>query len=132
MWVYLIFFISDNFANQFNVHPHNISYVTCRMSYVRCHMSCVMCHMSGVTCHISHFMFHMQCFLLLFFLSEKVFVAYWWRVSYQRGLPRLVFNSYHTHSCHFELFQNPGELAQAYHTDGQTDGQRSNSSTMTI
>jgi hypothetical protein len=44
------------------------------MSCVTCHMSNIMCHMSRVTCH--------------FFNSGE---AYWWRVCYQRGLPRLVF-----------------------------------------
>ena len=49
----------------------------CHMSHVTCHMSRVTCHVSCVTCHMSHF-----------FSSLEV---YWWRVCYQRGLPRLVF-----------------------------------------
>ena len=58
---------------------------TCRMSCVTCHMSCVTFHVSHVTCHVSC----VTCFLLLFFLQSGE--AYWWRVCYQQGLPRLVF-----------------------------------------
>ena len=43
------------------------------MSVVTCHMSCVMCQVS---------------FLFLFFLQSGG--ASWWRVCYQRSLPRLV------------------------------------------
>ena len=57
-----------------NVHPPQ--HVTCHMSNVMCHVSCVMCHVSHVTCHMSHF-----------FLQSGE--AYWWRVCYQRSLPRL-------------------------------------------
>ena len=54
---------------------------TCHVSRVTCHMSHVTCHMSHVTCHI---------FLFIFFLGQSG-EAYWSRVCYQRGLPRLVF-----------------------------------------
>ena len=50
------------------------------MSRVTCHVSHVTCHMSRVTCHN---------FLFFFGKSGE---AYRWRVCYQRGLPRLVFN----------------------------------------
>ena len=50
------------------------------MSRVTCHISRVTCHVSGVTCHF---------FLFLFLQSGG---ASWWRVCYQRGLLRLVFN----------------------------------------
>ena len=50
-----------------NVHPR---YVSC----VLCHVSCVTCHVSPVTCHMSHG------------------GASWWRVSYQQGLPLLLFS----------------------------------------
>ena len=39
-----------------------------------------MCHMSRVTCHI-------------FFFGQSG-EAYWWRVCYQRGLPRLVLERF--------------------------------------
>ena len=55
---------------------------TCHVSCVMCHMSRVMCHMSQVTCHMSFFYFY-------FFFGQSG-EAYWWRVCYQRGLPRLV------------------------------------------
>ena len=42
-------------------------------THVTCHVSCVMCRMSDV-----------------FFLSQSG-GPIWWRVCYQRGLPRLVF-----------------------------------------
>ena len=46
--------------------------------------------MSHVTCHMSHVMFHKSSFfLLLFFVHSSE--AYWWRVCFQWGLPRLVF-----------------------------------------
>ena len=60
------------------IDPHN-------MSHVACHVSPVTCHMSRVTCHVSH---------ATFFLLLQSCEAYWWRVCYQRGLPRLVFSSH--------------------------------------
>ena len=52
--------------------------------HVTCHMSRVtMCQVSHVTCHMSRVMCH-------FFFSQSG-EAYWWRVCYQRGLPRLVY-----------------------------------------
>ena len=44
-------------------------------------MSCVTCHVSHVKCHI--------------FLGGQSGEAYWWRVCYQRGLPRLVYDHLH-------------------------------------
>ena len=40
--------------------------------------------MSHVTCHMSHVIF------FFFFFFGQIGEAYWWRVCYQRGLPRLV------------------------------------------
>ena len=58
--------------------------------HVTCHVSCVSCHISRVTSHMS-------CFLLLFFL--QIGEAYWWRVCYQPGLPRLVLTQcYNLHT----------------------------------
>ena len=54
------------------------------LSPVTCHVSCAMCHILRVTCHMSHDYF----FIIFFGQSGK---ARWWRVCYQRGLPRLVF-----------------------------------------
>ena len=68
--------------------PPNKSCVTCHVSHVTCHMSRVTCHMSGVTCHMSHVRCHMPCHF--FFLGQSG-EAYWWRVCYQWGLSRLVF-----------------------------------------
>ena len=51
-----------------------------------CHMSCVTCHMSPVTCHVSR----VTCFFFFSFFFGQSGEAYWWRVFYQRGLPRLV------------------------------------------
>ena len=48
-------------------------------------MSRVRCHVSGVTCQVLHVIF----FLYLFFFLQSG-GASWWRVCYQRGLPRLV------------------------------------------
>ena len=56
---------------------------TCHMSYVMCHVSHIMCHISRVKYHVSNVTF----FSLFFGQSVEV---YWWRVCYQRGLPRLV------------------------------------------
>ena len=59
--------------------PH---YVSC----VMCHVSRVTCHLLPVTCHMSHDFFY-------FFTLKKVGqsgATSWWRVCYQRGLPRLV------------------------------------------
>ena len=42
-----------------------------------------MCHVSHVTCHI---------FFIYFFFGRSG-EAYRWRVCYQRGLPRLVFEA---------------------------------------
>ena len=72
---------SWNFERMFT--PHNMSHVTCRMSRVTCHMWHVTCHMSHVTCCIFFFSSFLE-------LSGE---AYWWRVCYQWGLPRLVFKA---------------------------------------
>ena len=55
------------------------------MSRVTCHVSHVTCHMSRVTSHMSLFF---SSFFSFFGQSGR---AYWWRVCYQRGLPRLVY-----------------------------------------
>ena len=73
-----------------NVHPPqhvtcHVLPVTCHVSYVICHVSHVMCNMSHVICHMSHYFILL--FLLLFGQSGE---AYWWRVCYRWGLPRLV------------------------------------------
>ena len=62
-----------NHQNIINQKPEELG---C-MSRVMCYMSCVTWHVT-VTCHMSNF----------FWTSGE---AYWWRVYYQRGLPRLVF-----------------------------------------
>ena len=72
-----------------NVHP-----TLC----VLCHVSCVTCHVSRVTYHLSdvkifflHFFF--SSFFSFFFHPKKIVQSggpSWWRVCYQRGLPRLV------------------------------------------
>ena len=49
-------------------------------------MSRVICHMSGLMCHMSRVTYHT--FFLSFFVQSGE--AYLWRVSYQRGLRRLV------------------------------------------
>ena len=54
---------------------------TSQVSCVTCHVSRVMCQVSRVTYLMSH--------VTYFFLQGGE--AYWWRVGYQRGLPRLVF-----------------------------------------
>ena len=52
------------------------------MSYVTCHMSRVTCFGSRVTCPF---------FILFLFNFGQSGEAYWWRVSYQWGLPLFVF-----------------------------------------
>ena len=64
--------------------PPYMCHVSCKCHmHVSCmchmHVSC-MCHISGVRCQVSG----VRC---NFFLSGEVS---WWRVDYQRGLPRLV------------------------------------------
>ena len=69
--------------------PH---YVLC----VTCHVSHVTCHMSRVTCHVSHVK---NTFFYNFFKKKNYTTknigqsggASRWRVCYQRGLPRLVW-----------------------------------------
>ena len=56
---------------------------TCQLSYITCHVSCFTFHMSRVTCDI----FYGQS-------GEAIL----WRVCYQRGQPRLVFNLSGQHS----------------------------------
>ena len=63
---------SWNFERMFT--PHSLS-------HFMFHVSCVLCHVSRVTCHIFFFNF--------FFFWQSGGVS-WWRVCYQRGLPRLV------------------------------------------
>ena len=52
-----------------------------------CHMSGVRCHVSRVTCHVSRVMCHIFIFFYMFLQRGEIS---WWRVCYQRGLPRLV------------------------------------------
>ena len=70
-----------------NAHPHN-------MSHVKCHVSHVMCHMSIVTCHVSHVMCNMAQLYIYFFplFFWQIGEAFWWRVCYQWGLPRLGYS----------------------------------------
>ena len=71
-----------------------------------CHVSHVICHVSRVMCHLSRVTYHMSLFFTIkkkinkikklhFFVIHKKIEqsggASWWRVCYQRGLPRLVF-----------------------------------------
>ena len=50
-------------------------------------------HVSCVSCHISRVTSHMSCFFL------QIGEAYWWRVCYQPGLPRLVLTQcYNLHT----------------------------------
>ena len=58
--------------------------VTPSPQLVTYHVSCVTCQVSHVMCHVSHVS-------LLFFLFFLTVGVSWLRVSYQRGLPRLVF-----------------------------------------
>ena len=66
-----------NFERMFTTH---------NMSQVMCHVSRVTYHVSRVTCHV------FLCFL-------QIGEAYWWRVCYQPGLPRLVLTQcYNLHT----------------------------------
>ena len=73
----------------------HVSRFTCHVSRFMCHVSCVTCHVSRVTCHLSpvtchFFLKHFNIYLYIyFFYFKKNGGASWWRVCYQRGLPRL-------------------------------------------
>ena len=68
-----------NFERMFTTH---------NMSQVMCHVSRVTYHVSRVTCHV---------FFVVVFL--QIGEAYWWRVCYQPGLPRLVLTQcYNLHT----------------------------------
>ena len=54
------------------------------VSHVTCHMSCVVCHVSHITCHMSCVTYHK-------FFSRESGEAYRWRVCYQPGQTRLVY-----------------------------------------
>ena len=60
-----------------------------------CHLSCVMCHVSPVACHLSPIKKKITCKKKNYIYPlEKIGQRggpSWWRVCYQRGLPRLVF-----------------------------------------
>ena len=62
----------------------------CHMSDITCYVSHVRCHVSGVTCQVSCVTFSFFLFFLLLFEGSGGTSC--WRVCYQRGLPRLVFN----------------------------------------
>ena len=77
----------------------------CQMSDVKCHMSCVTCHMS---------------FFSFFFQSGQ---ASQWKVCYQRGLPRLVFNPQMKMtylSWHKPHMNSIGEVCDSLGTDSLT------------
>ena len=59
-------------------------------------MSCVMCHVSRSTCHMSG---------VTFFFRQSG-EAYRWRVCYQRGLPRQVYDCKH----HFQPLERGGAV----------------------
>ena len=72
--------------------------------HTMCQVSCVMCNLSPVTCQMSYVFssfflsFFIRKQLIRFFLTLKIKIAQsggasWWRVSYQRGLHRLVINT---------------------------------------
>ena len=62
-------------------------FTNCHVSPVTCHMSHVMCLVSPVTCQVSGIKH-----IFLFFVFLQIGEFSWWRVGYQRGLPRLVCN----------------------------------------
>ena len=66
-----------------------MSHVTFHVSRVMCHVSHVTCHVSHVTCHMSHVKCHMSPVFFCFFW--EIGGVSWWRVCYQRGLPRLFY-----------------------------------------
>ena len=74
--------------------PHHVSNVTCHASGFTYQVSCVSCHVSGVTCQVSGVFF-------VFFWTK------WWRLCYQRGLPRLVYtkleNLAQSHTTFFQF-----------------------------
>ena len=63
--------------------------ITCHVSCVMGHMSHVMCHVSHVTCHMSQKIHCIFFFLQIGWVSRR-------RVSYQLGLPRLVYQTIYT------------------------------------
>ena len=65
---------------------HNVHHPLC-VQCVMCHVSRVTCHVSRVTYLVSHVWGHMSQKKIYFLYSVG---ASWWRVCYQRGLPRLV------------------------------------------
>ena len=72
-----------------NLHPTQC--VLCHVSHVMCHLSHVTCHLSHVTCHMSHVT--CQSYLYHFKKIGQSGGASWWRVCYQRSLPRLVYSN---------------------------------------
>ena len=82
-----------------------------------CHVSCVTCHMSRVRCHKSHVTRHNN-----FFFFGQSGESYWWRVCYQRGLPRLVsLYTWFLYKLHYMItvyqstFQSIGFWANAFY-----------------
>ena len=89
--------------------------------------------MSGVTCPMSPVTCHMSCvtwifFFIIFFWQNGD--AYWWRVCYQWGLPRLIlmeailfcsFSLWMSHCC--ILWQINGFQQQMFSSVGRTDHQ---------
>ena len=69
-------FIQSSFSSMFI--PNYVSHVTCHLSPVKCHLSHVTCQMSKKSYPLK---------------NGQSGVASWWRVCYQRGLPRLVYLS---------------------------------------
>ena len=73
-----------------------------------CYVSRVMCHVSRVTCHVSPVTCQMSPVICKQNLKQKSKTklsfkkigqsggASWWRVCYQRGLPRLVLGYSHS------------------------------------
>ena len=64
------------------------------MSHVTCHVPSVACHMSHITCHMSQFFLFFLCVFFFFFFGQSG-EANRWRVCFQLGLPRQVYDWKH-------------------------------------
>ena len=91
----------------------HVSHVMCNVSRVTCHVSCVTCYVSPVTCHLSHVILFLFVFTFSLYKKKKKYIrknigqsggASLWRVSYQRGLPRLVHQSVYYSTLVADMF----------------------------
>ena len=105
-----------------------MSHVTYHVSHVTCQVSGVTCHLSGATCQVSCVRWHVSgvmCqkkYLYIFFCCWQSDGANWWRVFYQRDLPRFVYYYLGPSPCNWRTMIHWYIVLTIFHKDQISKG----------